>query len=122
MSHPNPNTKITNFLVSLVKIQLECNLNKLFIGGSKRLIGTWPSVAKIIHFGEKVPKSKSPSFKSYQSALSTVKDELTPAKIKFFQSFTTLFNKVPDICADIAISQYWLGRFQSETSRTHYQA
>ena len=35
MSHPNPNTKITNFLVSLVKIQLECNLNKLFIAGSK---------------------------------------------------------------------------------------
>ena len=43
MPHPNPNTKITNLFVSLVKIQLECNLNKLFIGGSKtkELLRDW---------------------------------------------------------------------------------
>ena len=49
-----------------------------------RLIEIWPSIVEIIDFGEKLPKSKLSSCKSYQSVLLAVKDELMPAKLKFF--------------------------------------
>ena len=60
----------------------------------------------------KLPKSKCPSCKCYQSVLSEVKDELTPAKLKFFgfiashlQPYVTRYQKdmlmLPFLNADV---------------------
>ena len=91
---------------------------------AERLIEIWPIIVDIIYFWEKLPTSKCPSCKSYQSVLLAVKDDFTPAKLfqLYCKSFTTLFNKVQDGYARVAISQCWLEKFESETSRTHYQA
>ena len=58
---------------------------------AERLMDLWPNVAKIVRYWESLPKSKRPSSKSYSNVLSAVADNLTPAKLHFFNYVAGIF-------------------------------
>ena len=56
-----------------------------------RLIEVWPNIKQIMNFWEKLPKSKQPSNKSYNTLKTAVLDELVIAKLGFFSYLAGMF-------------------------------
>ena len=50
---------------------------------AERLIEIWPSIKLLVKFWQSFPKSKRPSFKSYEVVVETVADPLVVAKLRF---------------------------------------
>ena len=51
---------------------------------TKRLISIWPSIVKIVNHKKSFPKTKRPSWKSYEFVIKAVKNELSLARLQFF--------------------------------------
>ena len=57
----------------------------------ERLISIWPSFVKVVNHWESLPKSKSPYCKSYEFVVNDVKNELSLARLQFFNYLAGIF-------------------------------
>ena len=57
----------------------------------ERLISIWPSFVKVVSHWESLPKSKSPSCKSYEFVVNAVKNELSLARLQFLNYLAGIF-------------------------------
>ena len=58
---------------------------------AERLISIWPSIVKISNHWESLPKSKRPSCMSYEFTVNAVKNELSLARLQFFNYLASMF-------------------------------
>ena len=58
---------------------------------AERLISIWPSIVKIVNHWDSLPKSKYPSCKPYEFVVNAVKNELSLARLQFFNYLTGMF-------------------------------
>ena len=58
---------------------------------SERLLEIWLHNSKVVAFWLKLPKSKQPKCKSFESVKEAVEDELTTAKLSFFSYLASIF-------------------------------
>ena len=63
-----------------------------------RLIEVWTNIKQIMNFREKLPKSKQPSNKSYDTLKTAVLDELVIAKLGFFSCLAGMFKSFLTAC------------------------
>ena len=56
-----------------------------------RLIEVWPNIKQIMNFWEKLPRSKQPSNKSYDTLKTAVLEELVIANLVFFSILAGMF-------------------------------
>ena len=58
---------------------------------AERLLEIWLHNSKVVAFWFKLPKSKQPKCKSFESVKEAAEDELTAAKLSFFSYLASIF-------------------------------
>ena len=58
---------------------------------AERLLEIWPHFSKVVAFWLKLPKSKQPICRNYESVKEAVEDELTTKKLSFFNYLPSIF-------------------------------
>ena len=58
---------------------------------AERLLEVWPRISKVVAFCLKLPTSKPPKCKSFESVKEAAEDELTTVKLSFFSYLASIF-------------------------------
>ena len=58
---------------------------------AEQLLEIWSHISKVVAFWLKLPKSKQPKCKSFESVKGAVEDELTAVKLSFFSFLASVF-------------------------------
>ena len=57
----------------------------------ERLLEIWPHISKVVPFWSRLPKSKQPKLRSFESVKEAVEHELATVKLSFFSYLTSTF-------------------------------